>query len=166
MVLIKSISNAFADVVLMDGRELHVAAKPSALALVSVLAKKAPVETFFDVRTGASKAASDLQEKKAIKRRLILLFERTLFPDYDNDLLADDFIENGITFTDCRQMSYGSDCIDGEKQAVFRLGQMDMQASVCDMLRAMANGAAEGIRPGLTLAADLVESMEVGHGGS
>lgn len=53
-----------------------------------------------------------------------------------------------------------------EEQAIFRLGQMDMQASVCDMLRAMANGAAEGIRPGLTLAADLVESMEVGHADS
>ena len=50
-----------------------------------------------------------------------------------------------------------------EEQAIFRLGQKDMQASVCDMLRAMANGAAEGIRPGLTLAADLVESMEVSN---
>ena len=106
MVLIKSISNAFADVVLMDGRELHVVAKPSTLGLLSVLAKKTPVETLFDVHTGASKAASDSRER----------------------------------------------------EATFRLGQMDMQA--------MANGAAEGIRPGLTLAADLVESMEVGHGGS
>lgn len=114
MVLIKSISNAFADVVLMDGRELHVVAKPSTLGLLSVLAKKTPVETLFDVHTGASKAASDSRER----------------------------------------------------EATFRLGQMDMQFSVCDMLRAMANGAAEGIRPGLTLAADLVESMEVGHGGS
>lgn len=53
-----------------------------------------------------------------------------------------------------------------ERQAVFCLGQMDMQASVCDMLRAMANGAAEGIRSGLILAADLVESMEVNHADS
>lgn len=50
-----------------------------------------------------------------------------------------------------------------DKQGVFRLGQMDMKASVCDMLRAMVNGAADGIRPGLILAADLVESMEVPH---
>lgn len=114
MVLIKSISNAFADVELMDGRELHVVAKPSALGLLSVLAKKTPVETLFDVRTGASKVASDSREKEAI----------------------------------------------------FRLGQKDMQASVCDMLRAMANGAAEGIRPGLILAVDLVESMEVDHADS
>lgn len=47
------------------------------------------------------------------------------------------------------------------QKAIFHLGQMDMQASVCDMLRTMANGAADGIRPGLALAADLVESMEV-----
>jgi len=49
----------------------------------------------------------------------------------------------------------------GEKQAIFRLGQMDMRVSTADMLRAMADGAAVGIRPGLILAADLVESMEV-----
>lgn len=48
-----------------------------------------------------------------------------------------------------------------ETQAVFRLGQKDMQASICDMLRDMANGAAAPVRTGLTLAADLVESMEV-----
>lgn len=53
-----------------------------------------------------------------------------------------------------------------EEQAIFRLGQMDMKFSVCDMLRAMVNGAAEGIRPGLTLAADLVESMEVANADS
>lgn len=66
-------------------------------------------------------------------------------------------------------IAYGLQLMDPErpvKQAIFRLGQMDMQASICDMLRAMANGAAEGIRPGLTLAADLVESMEVGHADS
>ena len=114
MVLIKSISNAFADVMLMDGRELHVAAKPSTLALLSVLAEKTPVEHLFDIRAGASKAASDSRER----------------------------------------------------EATFRLGQMDMKFSVCDMLRAMANGAAKGIRPGLTLAADLVESMEVANADS
>lgn len=47
------------------------------------------------------------------------------------------------------------------KQAVFRLGQMDMQASVCDMLRDLAQGAADPVSAGLILAADLVESMEV-----
>ena len=114
MVMIKSISNAFADVVLMDGRELHVVAKPSTLGLLSVLAKKTPVETLFDVHAGASKVAFDSREKEAI----------------------------------------------------FRLGQKDMQASICDMLRSMANGAAEGICPGLTLAADLVESMEVANADS
>lgn len=47
------------------------------------------------------------------------------------------------------------------KQAVFRLGQMDMKASVCDMLRDAANNAVDESRTGLIVAADLVESMEV-----
>lgn len=61
-------------------------------------------------------------------------------------------------------VAYGLQLMDPErpvKQAIFRLGQMDMQLSVCDMLRAMASGAAEGVRPGLILAANLVETMEV-----
>lgn len=48
-----------------------------------------------------------------------------------------------------------------EQQAIFRLGQMDMQASVCDMLRAMAEKTDGKTRCSLILAADLVESMEV-----
>lgn len=47
------------------------------------------------------------------------------------------------------------------KQSVFRLGQMDMKASVCDMLRNLADGATDPVSAGLILAADLVESMEV-----
>lgn len=48
-----------------------------------------------------------------------------------------------------------------EQQAIFRLGQMDMQASACDMLRAMAEKTDGKTRCSLILAADLVESMEV-----
>lgn len=48
-----------------------------------------------------------------------------------------------------------------ENQAIFRLGQMDFRASAVDMLWDMADGAADQIRAGLILAADLVESMEV-----
>lgn len=48
-----------------------------------------------------------------------------------------------------------------EQQALFRLGQLDMQASVCDMLRAMAEKTDGKTRCSLILAADLVESMEV-----
>lgn len=50
-----------------------------------------------------------------------------------------------------------------EKQAIFRLGQMDMKISVCDMLRDMASTASgidTAVRAGLILAADLVETME------
>jgi hypothetical protein len=48
-----------------------------------------------------------------------------------------------------------------EQKAIFRLGQMDMQASVCDMLRHMAEKNTGNVRCFLRLAADLVESMEV-----
>lgn len=48
-----------------------------------------------------------------------------------------------------------------EKKAIFRLGQLDMQASVCDMLRHMAEKNTGNVRCFLRLAADLVESMEV-----
>lgn len=48
-----------------------------------------------------------------------------------------------------------------EKQAIFRLGQMDMQASACEMLRKLADAAAPQIKTGLNLAADLVEELEV-----
>lgn len=89
-------------------------------------------------------------------REMPSLFEGTGF----NPLNAD--VSNIVAITRAdhdtlHQISHAS------QEAVFRLGQMDMQACVCDMLRAMANGAAEGIRPGLTLAADLVESMEVSN---
>ena len=49
----------------------------------------------------------------------------------------------------------------GQRKTDFRLGQMDMKASVCDMLRELANGAADPVSAGLVLAADLVETMEV-----
>lgn len=116
MTVIKSISNAFADIVLMDGRELHVAAKPSALDLLSALAKKAPVETFFDIRTGASKAASDSREREAI----------------------------------------------------FRLGQMDMQASVCDMLEATGKQYEDATSYSYAFlkAAGMVRAMEVSNANS
>ena len=48
-----------------------------------------------------------------------------------------------------------------DKQGIFRLGQMDMKASICDMLRDAANNAIDESRVGLILAADLVETMEV-----
>lgn len=51
--------------------------------------------------------------------------------------------------------------ITRDRKATFRLGQMDMQASVCDMLRAMAKKTDGKTCCMLRLAADLVESMEV-----
>lgn len=47
------------------------------------------------------------------------------------------------------------------RKADFRLGQLDMQASVCDMLRDMAKKNKGVVKASLNLAADLVESMEV-----
>jgi hypothetical protein len=46
-------------------------------------------------------------------------------------------------------------------RAAFRLGQMDMQASACAMLRKMADAAAPSLSTGLNIAADLVEELEV-----
>ena len=46
-------------------------------------------------------------------------------------------------------------------RATFRLGQMDMQASACAMLRTMAAAAAPSLSTGLNIAADLVEELEV-----
>lgn len=51
----------------------------------------------------------------------------------------------------------------GQRRADFRLGQMDMKASVCDMLRDAANNAVDESRTGLIVAANLVETMEVPH---
>lgn len=50
-----------------------------------------------------------------------------------------------------------------EKQSIFRLGQMDMKASVSDMLRDAAANAMDETRWGLIRAADLVKEMEVPH---
>lgn len=100
-------------------------------------------------------------EREATKRRLIELFDRFLFPDYGNDLLADDFIASGVTFSDFTQIQYDSGRIIGEKQAIFRLGQMDMKESICDMLRDAADNAVDESRTGLIVAANMVETMEV-----
>lgn len=96
---------------------------------------------------------------KRYARLMPSLFEGTGF----NPLNAD--VSNIVAVTRVDHDIMHQTC-SSQRKADFRLGQMDMQASVCDMLRAMANGAAECVRPGLILAADLVESMEVGHGGS
>ena len=109
MVYINKITDAYANVVTGDGQELHVAAKPSTLNLLSALAKKVPIETFFDTHVETDKVSTASREKEAI----------------------------------------------------FRLGQLDMQASICDMLRELANGAADPVSAGMLLAADLVETMEV-----
>lgn len=48
-----------------------------------------------------------------------------------------------------------------EKQAIFRLGQMDMQQSIADMLTAGVDGVSGLIRSTLLDAADRVRQMEV-----
>lgn len=48
-----------------------------------------------------------------------------------------------------------------EKQAIFRLGQLDMQQSIADMLQAMADGTRGTVCSTLTDAAEQVRKMEV-----
>lgn len=50
-----------------------------------------------------------------------------------------------------------------QRKTDFRLGQMDMKASVSDMLRDAAANAMDETRWGLIRAADLVKEMEVPH---
>jgi len=54
-----------------------------------------------------------------------------------------------------------SEMTSAERQAVFRLGQMDMQQSVVLMLRKLADGTMGMARSILRLAADCVETMDV-----
>lgn len=48
-----------------------------------------------------------------------------------------------------------------DKQGIFRLGQMDMKESIVNMLRNAGDVRSLELRAGLSLAAALVESMEV-----
>lgn len=50
-----------------------------------------------------------------------------------------------------------------EKQALFRLGQMDIRASVTDMLQAAADGCSGVVISTLLAAVDQVKNMEVLH---
>ena len=103
-------------------------------------------------------------EREATKRRLIELFDRFLFPDYENDLLADDFIASGVTFSDFTQIQYDSGRIIGEKQAIFRLGQMDMKESIIDMLQHHVDQLDNCLpRATLQAAIDEIRKMEVSN---
>lgn len=53
-----------------------------------------------------------------------------------------------------------------EKQAIYRLGQMDMQASIVDMLEDLADGAQGVVCSTLIDAAERVRNLEVAHGDS
>lgn len=53
-----------------------------------------------------------------------------------------------------------------ETQAIFRLGQMDMQASIADMLTDLANGTQGVVCSTLIDAAQRVRNLEVAHGDS
>lgn len=52
-----------------------------------------------------------------------------------------------------------------EKQAIYRLGQMDMKASIADMLTDLADGT-QGDMANLPDAAQRVRNLEVAHGDS
>lgn len=102
----------------------------------------------------ATISASAIDFVMRTARMLPYLFEGTGF----NPLNAD--VSNIIAVTradhDILHQSSG-----GQRKADFRLGQMDMKASICDMLRDLANGSTDPVSAGLVLAADLVETMEV-----
>ena len=53
-----------------------------------------------------------------------------------------------------------------EKQAIYRLGQMDMQASIADMLTDLADGTQGDVCTTLIDAAQRVRDLEVTHGDS
>lgn len=102
----------------------------------------------------ATISASAIDFVTRTARMLPCLFEGTGF----NPLNAD--VSNIIAVTradhDILHQSYG-----GQRKADFRLGQMDMKASICDMLRDAADNAVDESRTGLIVAADLVETVEV-----
>lgn len=99
-------------------------------------------------------SASALDFVKRTARVIPSLFEGAGF----NPLSAD--AENIIAVTRVdHEIMHGHS--SSQRKADFRLGQLDMQASVCDMLRELADGAADPVSAGLILAADLVETMEV-----
>ena len=82
------------------------------------------------------------------------LFEGTGF----NPLNADVSNIIAVTRADHDILHQSSGC---RRKADFRLGQMDMKESICDMLRDAANNAIDESRTGLIVAADLVETVEV-----
>lgn len=82
------------------------------------------------------------------------LFEGTGF----NPLNADVSNIIAVTRADHDILHQSSGC---QRKAGFRLGQMDMKASICDMLRDAASNAVDESRAGLIVAANLVETMEV-----
>lgn len=82
------------------------------------------------------------------------LFEGTGF----NPLNADVSNIIAVTRVDHDILHQSSGC---RRKADFRLGQMDMKASICDMLRDAANNAVDESRTGLIVAANMVETMEV-----
>lgn len=107
---------------------------------------------------GSSRSVSVNSEVLALLRRfsgrMPFLFEGTGLNPCDADF------SNIIAITRAdhdamHQLSANIRCAD------FRLGQLDMRASVCDMLRTLADGASDPVSAGLILAADLVENMEV-----
>ena len=71
----------------------------------------------------------------------------------------------------CQVMKKAADLLDrqreqtiltvAEQQAIFRLGQMDMQQSAVQMLRNLADGLLDSGRAMMLVAADCVESMDV-----
>ena len=53
-----------------------------------------------------------------------------------------------------------------ERQAIFRLGQMDMRESVAAMIRDMAQGTRGIVKSTLLTTADVTAEMEVTHDGA
>ena len=102
----------------------------------------------------ATISASAIDFVMRTARMLPYLFEGTGF----NPLNADVSNIIAVTRADHDILHQSSGC---RRKADFRLGQMDMKESICDMLRDAANNAIDESRTGLIVAADLVETVEV-----
>lgn len=82
--------------------------------------------------------------------------------------LADFLVANGVTITPAvpgpkmgHDMAETPQLTSAEKQAIFRLGQMDMRDSMAEMLRDLADGTYGVVCATLLDAAERVRKMEI-----
>ena len=88
--------------------------------------------------------------------------EVTAAKEFAYSFLADPFLKMAVNAVlDNAPAAEVSHLISAEKQAVFRLGQMDMRDSMAVMLRDAANRSRGIIRADFMTAADLIAEREI-----